>query len=267
MIEDTLRKFLWQVCLAYQDDVNIGTQTPKEHAKAMDEILQALASKRLRLKITKCSFGRRSIETLGFRVSQRAITPNDLHVMKLQEFPTPRCGQSLLRFLGVVAFFGRWVERFAERTAPLYEMLKYTGWNKKKKKRVPIKAPDFAERWTQRQQVAFEDVRAALADPVHIVPPRTGARKRVVSDASNLGYGAVLLQFEEVAGQEGEWRPVAFIARKLTGGEPRYTTTEKEAGSFVFAIRKWHMLEGETFQVVTDNLALKLLMNLRLPQF
>jgi RNase H-like domain found in reverse transcriptase/Integrase zinc binding domain len=101
-----------------------------------------------------------------------------------------------------------------------------------------------------------------------MVPPRTGARKHVVSDASNLGYGAELLQFEEVAGQEGEWRPVAFIARKLTGGEPRYTTPEKEAGSFVFAIRKWrHLLEVKTFQVVTDHLALKWLMNLRLPHF
>jgi RNase H-like domain found in reverse transcriptase len=78
----------------------------------------------------------------------------------------------------------------------------------------------------------------------------------------------VLLQFEEVAGQEGEWRPVAFNARKLTEGEPGYTTTEKEAGSLVFAIRKWrHISEGETFQVVTENLALKWLMNLRLPQF
>jgi hypothetical protein len=78
----------------------------------------------------------------------------------------------------------------------------------------------------------------------------------------------VLLQFEEVAGREGEWRPVAFIARKLTEGEPGYTTTEKEAGSLVFAIRRWrHISEGETFQVVTEHLALKWLMNLRLPQF
>jgi RNase H-like domain found in reverse transcriptase len=61
---------------------------------------------------------------------------------------------------------------------------------------------------------------------------------------------------------------VAFIARKLSGGEPRYSTTEKEAGAFVFALRKWrHLLDGETFEAVTDHLALRWLMNLRLPHF
>jgi hypothetical protein len=48
--------------------------------------------------------------------------------------------------------------------------------------------------------------------------------------------------------EHGEWRPVAFVARKLNGGEPRYSNTEKEAGAFVFALRKWrNLLDGETF--------------------
>jgi RNase H-like domain found in reverse transcriptase len=46
------------------------------------------------------------------------------------------------------------------------------------------------------------------------VPPRAGAKKRVVTDASNVGYGAVLLQ----QGTNEEWRPVEYIARKLKGG-------------------------------------------------
>jgi RNase H-like domain found in reverse transcriptase len=57
--------------------------------------------------------------------------------------------------------------------------------------------------------------------------------------------------------EHGEWRTVAFTARKLSGGEPRYSTTEKEAGAFVFALRKWrHLLDGKTFEAVTDHLAL-----------
>jgi RNase H-like domain found in reverse transcriptase len=139
-------------------------------------------------------------------------------------------------------------------------------------------------------------VRAAIGDPLILVPPRTGARKRVVSGASNIGYGAVLLHFEpffcfepgrgeggldtnkkEESGLEGrlkasmteehgEWRPVAFIVRKLSGGEPRCTTTEKESGAFVFAIRKWrHLLDGERFEAVTDHMALRWLKNLRIP--
>jgi Reverse transcriptase (RNA-dependent DNA polymerase) len=96
MIENTLRRFLWQVCLAYQDDVNVGTATAKEHVTAVEDVLQALLSKGLKLKISKCKIGKTSIETLGFRVSYHAIQPSDEHVQQLAAFPTSRCGQSLL---------------------------------------------------------------------------------------------------------------------------------------------------------------------------
>jgi RNase H-like domain found in reverse transcriptase len=81
-------------------------------------------------------------------------------------------------------------------------------WNRKKRKRAPVHVPDFGIRSTQRQQDAFEDVRSAIADPMILVPPRTGARKRVVSDASNVGYGAVLLQFEPFShfANRGGWK-------------------------------------------------------------
>jgi RNase H-like domain found in reverse transcriptase len=100
----------------------------------------------------------------------------------------------------------------------------------------------------------FLDLRAALADPELMVPPRAGAKKGVVTNASNIGYGAVLLQQEK----NSERRPIEYIARKLKGGEPRYTTTEKEAGAFVWAIRKLrHHLDGQQFEAVTDHIALR----------
>jgi hypothetical protein len=74
-----------------------------------------------------------------------------------------------------------------------------------------------------------------------LVPPRAGARKRVVSGASNIGGGVLGANKKEGSGlegqskgsgteEQGEWRPDDLIARKLNGGEPRYTTMEKEAG-------------------------------------
>jgi RNase H-like domain found in reverse transcriptase len=54
----------------------------------------------------------------------------------------------------------------------------------------------------------------------------------------------------------------------LQGGEPRYTTAEKGAGAFVWALKKWRqLLDGQKFEAVTDNIALKWLMNLQLPHY
>jgi hypothetical protein len=212
----------------------------KEHVTAVEDVLQTLLAKGLKLKISKCKIGKTSIETLGFRASYHAIQPSDEHVQQLAAFPTPCCGQSLLQFLDFVSFFGRWIERCADRTAPLHEVFRDTSWSRKKSKRAPVRVPDFEARRTQRQQNGFEEVRAAIADPMILVPPRAGARKRVVSGASNIGGGldANKKEGSGLEGQskgsgteeQGEWRPVDFIARKLNGGEPRYTTMEKEAG-------------------------------------
>jgi hypothetical protein len=132
MIANTLRRFLWQACLTCQDDLNVGTATAKEYVTAVEDGMHALLAKGLKPKISKCKIGKTFIETLGFRVTYHAIQPSDEHAQQLSAFPNPRCGQSLFLFLGVVSFFGRWIERCADRTVPLHEVLCDTSWNRKK---------------------------------------------------------------------------------------------------------------------------------------
>jgi hypothetical protein len=49
-------------------------------------------------------------------------------------------------------------------------------------------------------------------------------------------------------------RPILYISRQTTGGEPRYGSTERELACFYWAIHKLHMyLEGNTFTVFTDH--------------
>ena len=64
--------------------------------------------------------------------------------------------------------------------------------------------------WTSDCQQAFERVKRALTEAPVLVSPDTTKPYEVISDASGIGLGAVLLQ---------DGRPVAFESRKLSGAE------------------------------------------------
>jgi RNase H-like domain found in reverse transcriptase len=71
-------------------------------------------------------------------------------------FKEPWNAPELLRFIGLVIFFGEHVESAADRLAPLCEVLKGTGWNRKKRKKHKVMVADWAERWKKPEFRAFE---------------------------------------------------------------------------------------------------------------
>lgn len=224
-----------------------------------------MSEKNIRIKLRKCSFGTLSMEGLGYRIEQGKIEPMDSHKEAMKNYRTPTNGTELLSFLGVVQFFSDHVSHCADRIAPLYEMLVGTGWNKKKPKSQKIHIEGWEKKWgpAQEEEEAFNDVKNELASPEFLVPAVGGRPKRLVTDASGIGYGAVLLQKEPDQG----WRPVFFISRKLKGAETRYTATENEAGAVIFALRKLRpWLEGERFELVTDHIALKWQLSMENPR-
>ncbi|XP_068241429.1 uncharacterized protein [Palaemon carinicauda] len=69
------------------------------------------------------------------------------------------------------------------------------------------------------------------------------------TDASSVGLGAVLLQYDEETAY-----PVAYASRKLLPREQRYSTIERECLAIFWAVRKFHYyLYGKEFFIETDH--------------
>jgi len=81
--------------------------------------------------------------------------------------------------------------------------------------------------------------------------PRREGKFRVEMDASDYAIGGVLSQE-----QDGKWKPIAFLSRKMQSTERNYKIYDKELLAIVEALTKWrqYLLNVlETFEIWTDH--------------
>jgi len=265
LVNLVLGKYKGRSVWAFMDDGNIGTIDEESHLEELDEILTCMWNAGMRLKISKCRFGVQEVEVLGHRVTANGLKPSETHITAIRNLKEPQTLTELLRFLGLVNYFATFLPNFTNRAKPLYDVLKDSGCNRKKRWRNDShNIIDWDKKWGDKQRNAWQDLKEGLCDPNELASPDCKKQKVVMTDASDYGIGGVLLQ----ESNKDEWRPIAFTSRKLKGAEQRYTVTEKECLAVVHALKKWrHYLHGGMqFTVKSDHQALRWLMSLREPK-
>eukprot|EP00171_Calliarthron_tuberculosum_P022965 IDg22965t1 len=197
--------------MAFVDDTSVGTETEEEHLKSLESILDTLLKFNVRLKLSKCNFGVRSVEVLGHLVDENGLHPSTKHVEAIHQLVEPASGDELMRFLGLMNYFSDFIDHFADTARPLYSVLIGTGFSKKRKRGQKLITPDWDRRWGEEQREAWKSLKGALSNPEALMAPKRGAPKKIMTDASSYGLGGVLLQ----QGENGEWQPLAYTSKTL----------------------------------------------------
>uniref|UniRef100_A0A5S6Q175 RNA-directed DNA polymerase n=1 Tax=Trichuris muris TaxID=70415 RepID=A0A5S6Q175_TRIMR len=219
--------------ICHMDDVLVFGNSYEQHDRRLAKVLERLSDSGLTLN-AKCQFRRRSLVFLGHLITDSGILPDPSKVEAVVKLPPPGDVGAVRRFIGMVNHFGRFIDKLAEKTKPLRDLLK----------------EDVEFVWRIPQQRAFDELKADLQKCVELAPFNPAYKTIVSADASSVGLGAVLLQ--ESPG--GAQRPVAFASRCLTATEQRYAQIEKEAYAVTWACERFRMfLLGKQFHVETDH--------------
>ena len=221
----------------YIDDILIATPDEESHMRTLNQVCQRLAQHGLVLNFAKCKFGCREIDFLGHTINHRGIQPTRAKIEDVENFPRPVDKKGLLRFLGMVNYYHRFIPNAARILGPLHHACSAV-----KKNPSPIQ-------WTDAAIGAFEDTKRALVQTTLLTHPDPAASLAVTVDASDTAMGAVLEQW-----RDGGWLPLSFMSVKLTPAQVKYSAFDKELLAAYTAVRKFsHYLEGRRFVIYTDH--------------
>lgn len=224
-------------CYVYIDDVLVMSTSEEEHLQHLTSLFERLREQGLIVNPSKCVFGAKEVQFLGYTVNTHGIRPPQAKVEAIQAYPRPVTVRQLRRYLGIINFYQRFVSHHASIIAPLNELLQ--GAHR----------PNDRIQWTNEADSAFNAIKVAIANAALLAHPIANAQLALMVDASANAVGAVLQQKVNQY-----WQPLGFFSKKLSPSQQKWATYDRELYAAYAAVKKFkHFLEGRHFSIYTDH--------------
>ena len=221
------------------DDIVVHGPDTETHDKRLHQTIQRLQECGLTLNAEKCLFNMDRLVFMGMLLSEKGIGPTEDRVKAVLEAKEPENATDVRSFLGLANYSSSFIPHFATLSEPLRRLTR---------KETPFE-------FGPEQRKSFESLKQKMAEACTLAYFDKTAPTKVITDASPVGLGAVLVQE-----QGGAWTPVCYASRSLTVCEQRYSQTEKEALGVVWACERFHVyLYGMKFVVETDHKPLEVI--------
>ena len=189
------------------------------------------------LGANKCTFAAREVTYLGNHVTEEGHLPDPSLLAAIREISPPKNATEVRFFLGLAAYYRRYVKNFAAIAGPLHALTR----------------KDAVFHWSSGCQDAFDRLKTLLITSPITAFPDFSLPFRLYTDASTAGHGAILAQV-----REGKERIICYASRSLNLAEKAYPATKLECLAIVWAVAKFRpYLMSMPFEVYTDHYALQ----------
>lgn len=231
------------IVMAYMDDLIIPSNDVDIGLKRLERVLKVASEAGLDINWKKCCFLQTRVEFLGHVIEAGQVRPSNKKTEAVRRFPEPTNVKQVQSFLGLSGYFRKFIPGYAAIAHPLSSLLK-TG---------------VKFNFGAAEKNAFERLKKMLSEGPVLSLYRAGAETELHTDASALGYGAILLQR---GNEDNLFHPVYYSSGKTTSAEAKYPSYELEVLAIIKALKKFRVyLLGITFKIVTDCRAFTLTMN------
>ncbi|GFW43523.1 retrovirus-related Pol polyprotein from transposon 17.6 [Trichonephila clavipes] len=223
------------ILIVYMDDLLIPLQNKAEGLNKLRLVLQTTADFGLELNLKKCNFLQRKIEFLGYIIENGTIKPSPSKTQAVQNFPQPQTPRQLQSFIGLTSYFQKFIPNYARIARPLSDLLR----------------DNVKFKFGPTEIASFQELKNVLSENPVLHVFQQGYPLELHTDASSLGFGAVLLQKSD----DGLFHPLSihYFSRKTTVQQEKYSSYELEVLAIIEALKKFRSyLLGTEFKIITD---------------
>jgi len=209
-------------------DFLVFSATLQEHESHLRQLFQKFHDAGLKINPKKSVLACSEIKFCGYLISEDGIKPPPEKLEAIKNYPEPTTVKGLKSFLGAVNFYRTAIPNFAVIAAPLNKLLQG-----KKPRYAPLT-------FSKEASDAFTNLKLALCNHATLAHPRSDAETVLVSDASDFGCGAAIMQ--KIA---NIWRPLAFFSKSFSPAQRKYSTFSRELLELYLAVKRFrHYFEA-----------------------
>jgi hypothetical protein len=235
---------LWLII--YIDDIIIFSDNWDDHLTRLSIIVQKIINMNMKISLSKCQFGFSELKALGHIVNGLSLGIDKHRVAAVLLKPIPQNVKEIQSFLGFSGYYRLHIKDFGLLASSLYKLC----------------SPSVTFELTFDRVAAYEKLRDSLTNVPLLFHPDPKKSFKLYVDACMEGIGAALHQIQIVNDKPMEG-PICFISRQLKDLEKGYGASQLECLCLVWALDKlYYYLDGCQFDVITDCMALKSLLNM-----
>jgi hypothetical protein len=221
----------------YIDDLGIHTKGDLIlHHERTRRVLLRLREHGLALKLSKSIFDAPRMDFLGMIIGQGKIEMDPSKLTAIRDWKPPASVKGIRSFLGFANFYRKFIPNFSNVVAPLTLLTrKEQPWL-----------------WTSLQQRAFDSLKTTFSSAPVLSIPDTTRPFSIMTDASLLAAGAILLQEDT----NTDLHPCAYFSKTFIAAERNYNIYDRELLAVILALTEWKQyLQGTTHPVtiITDH--------------
>ena len=192
---------------AHIDDVFLGKNTQEDHLILLGKFFAVCQENHTRLKLEKCEFMQETMQYLGFDIgfglwwwTPAASKAKPLMDAKVRHEDANKGLHDVRSFIGACNFYRRHIKNFTYTSAILTDLIKKST----------------TCRWGPQEQQAFDKLKDRVANAKCLGVPRAQGEIILVTDASNVGGGGMLLRWQalELGGVRLGLHPMGYCWTK-----------------------------------------------------